>query len=78
MPMLTMDLSCSILAPNQPVSTNSVTSGSLLYKKKTCRLIESDLLMILTEIESLRSQSFLGKAPVPTVQCDAASFDFPI
>jgi hypothetical protein len=33
MPMLTMDLSCSILAPNQPVSTNSATSGSLLYKK---------------------------------------------
>ena len=35
MPMLTMDLSCSMLAPNQPVSTNSATSGSLLYKKNS-------------------------------------------
>jgi hypothetical protein len=76
--MITMDLSCSILAPNQPVSNNSATSGSLPIQEKTCGLVQSDVLMILTEIKSPRSQSFLGKAQVPIVHWAASSLDFPI
>jgi hypothetical protein len=49
LPMFTMELSCSILAPDQPVSTNSAGLLDPLYTKTSTGFGNSiDLLAILT------------------------------